>query len=314
MFTRPIYAAFCLALLLSTTACLKGIGLDEQDRLFDEINKTEGPQVEGVEASLLKSAKDAVERGNIKNAGSLYQQLVSIDDKNTDYLLGLADALRRDGQTDSAEKVYLKIPKDSPDYMDAQEGIALVALYKGDFDKAGKKLSQILTKDEKRWRTLNGLGILLVERGTYDDAIAYFERSLKYSNNNPSVLNNIGLTHAINNEPKAATRYLLQAAEATLPKSPRRKNIDMNLALVMGIFGDEKAAKKILSEHLDEASISNNLGLYAYLANNDELAKSYLNTALSRSPYHYKRAWENLSAITKQGRITQGSAKSVKVK
>ena len=40
------------------------------------------------------------------------------------------------------------------------------------------------------------------------------------------------------------------------------------------------------------------MGFYSYLAKNNELAKGYLNMALTQSPTYYERAWKNMGALT----------------
>jgi Flp pilus assembly protein TadD len=304
-----------LGVVGGTAGCIKGMALNEdRDKLLKAIAQ-DGPQVEGVEATLLSNAVDATKRGEHQKAAQLYRQLLATNNESTPYALGLADSLRRNGDLESAEIVYQEIVEKEPDLLEAKEGYGLLRLAKGEFDKAGTLLSEVHKKDAKRWQTLNGLAILLVERGSPVDAIAYFKEALKQSKHNPSVLNNIGLAYAIDDQPENALSALGEAIEGSPIKSAQRKNIELNLALVMGIYGDMDAAEKILKSHLPEAAVANNLGLYAYLANNEELAKSYLNTALSRSPYHYKRAWENLDAITKGkgGKRGPATPKSIKI-
>jgi Flp pilus assembly protein TadD len=294
-----VRAMIMLCMLGGVTGCFKGMALNEDREKLLKVIAQDGPQVEGVEATLLNNALEATSRGEHQKAAQLYRQLLATNNESTPYALGLADSLRRNGDTDAAEIVYQEIVEKEPKSVEAKEGYGLLRLSKGEFEKAGILLSEAHKKAPKRWQTLNGLGILLVERGTIPDAIAYFKEALKHSKNNPAVLNNIGLTYAIDDQPENALSALGEAIETSPVKSSQRKNIELNLALVMGIYGDMNAAEKILKSHLSEAAVANNLGLYAYLANNEVLAKSYLNTALSRSPYHYKRAWENLDTITK---------------
>lgn len=272
---------------------------EDREKLMKAIEE-EGPQVDGVEGTLLKSAKEATQNGDNQRAAQLYRQLLLTDETNSFYALSMADAMRKNGDLDNAEIAYREIIKNEPKLLKAKEGYGLLRLAKGEFDKAGTLLSEVHDKDPKRWQTLNGLGIILIERGSIDDALVYFKEALKYSENNPSILNNIGLAYAINDEPENAMQALGKAVDETSVKSVQRRHVELNLALVLGVYGDMETAEKILKQHLPDAAVANNLGMYAYLANDDKLAKSYLNMALSRSPYHYKRAWENLDTITKQ--------------
>ncbi len=303
--------ALCLPFCLS--ACVNQVPINAKEDLLASF-EAEGPQVEGVQGTLLKSAREATGRGEYAKAVQLYGQLLGMDKENLYYQLGLADNLRRSGEAEAAGAIYTQISAAHPENMDAKEGKGLAQLYLGEFDEAGAVLAEVHAEDKTRWRTLNGLGILLVERGQVGDAIAYFDEALKHTGNRASVYNNIGLAYAINDEPKEALDALVKGIDAADPKSPIKQQIELNLALVMGIFGDMDAAEKILSEHLPEPAVANNLGLYAYLANNQSLAKSYLNTALSRSPSHYKRAWENLDAITRSTKSGKKDSKKRKPK
>ncbi len=298
---------------LTQTACVDGMALNaDRKKLMDALAK-DGPDVEGIEGTLIKSAKEASQKGDHLRASQLYRQLLSMEETSTPYALALADSLRRNGELEKAEMVYEEILQKEPKLLEAKEGFGLLRLSKGEFEKAGKLLSEVQAKDSKRWQTLNGLGILLVERGSVDDAIIYFKEALKYQPDSPTILNNMGLTYAINDEPENALQVMGQAVEESPSATPQRKAVELNLALILGVYGDMQAAEKILKEHLPAAGVANNLGLYAYLANDEKLAKSYLNSALSRSPYHYKRAWENLEAITKQSSGDNVGAKSIKL-
>jgi Flp pilus assembly protein TadD len=285
----------CLPLLL--TACPKGMGPTRinNDEIFDSLP---GPEVDGMEGTLLKNALVMEKNGEYAKAMELYKQLVELDSKNDEYLFALATNLRRTGDMDNAAATYELLLKRDPANLKAREGQGLLYLYEGNFEKAGTVLTEVHKKDKKRWRTLNGLGILFVQRGMYDEAIAYFKEATKYSERNVTVLNNVGLTHAINKNPDKALAALNKAVDYAPAKSPMKRRAELNLAMVMGINGDMDTAKKLLQEHLPETAVANNLGLFAYLAKDETMAKSYLNMALASSPYHYKRAWENLETIT----------------
>jgi hypothetical protein len=74
----------------------------------------------------------------------------------------------------------------------------------------------------------------------------------------------------------------------------------LNLALVYASAGKLPEARKIAEAYLSGPSLNNNLGLYAHLAKDDNLAKSYLNMALTESKTYYGKAWDNLEAINSQ--------------
>jgi hypothetical protein len=76
-----------------------------------------------------------------------------------------------------------------------------------------------------------------------------------------------------------------------------RKRIDLNLSLVYAVAGKQDEARAVAERYFSGPTLSNNLGLYAHLANDDEMAKAYLNMALTDSKTFYERAWDNLQTI-----------------
>ena len=161
---------------------------------------------------------------------------------------------------------------------------------------ASRVFSEIVDKDPKRWRTLNALGILFVTKNMIPEAMAYYTEALKFSPDNPAVLNNVGLSQALDRKYDRALEALDQAAR--FAKTPSQgKQIELNTALVYGISGDYDHAREIASKYYQGPALDNNLGLYAYLAKNNDKAKEYLNKALSQDPMFYQRAWNNLDIV-----------------
>ncbi|MCE3006016.1 MAG: tetratricopeptide repeat protein [Rickettsiales bacterium] len=272
----------------------------DPDKTFAKLPQ---PDVPSVNQTLEKSANDALEAGDIKRASQFYKQLLDSDkataaDKMR-YRTALADASRRAGDDAGARKLFDEILKDDPSNLDALEGKGLTLMAQGKSAEAGRVLAQVLEKDPKRWRTLNALGILFVTKNMIPEAVEYFTEALKVSPDNSAVLNNVGLARAIEGNFPRAIEALQQAVKMSSTDA-RRKQVNLNLALVYGISGDMDSAKVVAEKYLEGAALDNNLGLYSHLAKNDELAKTYLNMALTRSPTYYERAWQNLNVITNQ--------------
>lgn len=305
-------------IILGLAVTLAGCSLDpaQSSRINadEEFAKLDSPHVETVEESLLSAAEAAMQVGEYKRAVSLYSQLSDGRKNDMRYMLRLAEATRRAGDTELAIKKYDLLLAKEPDNLDALEGKALAVMATGETVEAGRLLKQVLEKDGKRWRTLNALGILFAVKDMKDEALAYFNEAAKYSDQNPSVKNNIGLVQAMQGDETSATDTLQQAARHA--QGEHRKHIELNLAMVYGISGQMMQARRIAERHLEGVALTNNLGLYAHLANDDELAKSYLNMALSGSSVYYERAWTNLNIITSEARSERDIApnqKSIKV-
>lgn len=273
-----------------------------EGRLFDpdkEFARLDGPDVPTVQQSLQRGAEEALARRDYPRAVGLYQQLIDHDPDNIDYKLGLAESLRRLGEYAPAIEFYDSVTKQQPGHIEALEGKALALMGSGETGEAARVFQQVLKRDATRWRTLNALGILFAVKNMHSEAQAYFREALKHSPRNPSVLNNRALVEALGQDFPRAFGSFEQAAR--LAEGRQREQVELNHALVLGISGDMKAAEKMAARHLKDGALQNNLGLYAHLSNDRELAKSFLNMALTGTPVYYKRAWENLDIIAREG-------------
>ena len=106
------------------------------------------------------------------------------------------------------------------------------------------------------------------------------------------------MAQALNRKFDDAISSLQKASNLT---TTERKRIDLNLALVFASAGKLDDAKTIAMQYLRGAALDNNLGLYAHLAKDDQLARAYLNTALTESKVYYAKAWDNLQDISASG-------------
>lgn len=270
--------------------------LDPQSllKLFDS---EEGPDVKGVDATLLDSAHQAEEKREYGRALQFYQQLIDKDKENPIYIIGLANSLRQLGQLEEANHHYNRMLKLQPDNLDALEGKGLCLMNTGEPQSAGDYFQKVMAKDNKRWRTLNAIGILFVMKDMRKEALAYFVEAQNANPNEPAILNNMGLALALAQQYDQSIATLKQVGDNLDKNDPQKKRADLNLALVYGLAGDIERAEEVAGRHLKESALNNNLGFYAYLANNQELAKAYLNNALAGSPVFYEKAWKNLEIV-----------------
>lgn len=104
------------------------------------------------------------------------------------------------------------------------------------------------------WRVISARGTVLAKQGRYSEAIPFYERALLLSADQPSVLNNLALAHAMNGDPAKAEDVLRRAA-ASGAASPK---VRQNLALVLGLQGKYDEATKVGSEASSAATASAN--------------------------------------------------------
>jgi len=298
-----LFPKFAIALL---SLSLAGCGQLGQQWLDPDItfSKLPQPEVKGVNDTQEESAKAATAAGDYNRAIQFYDQLMGSEKVKPEdklrYKLAMADVVRRSGDNDRALAMFEQLARENPANLDAAEGRGLVMMSLGKTVDAGRVFAEIMEKDTSRWRTLNALGILFVTRNMIPEAMAYYTEALKRSPDNPAILNNVGLSQATDRNFERAIDALQQASR--LCKTPaQRKQVDLNLAMVYGVSGDLETAREVSSKYIDGAALDNNLGLYAHLAKDNALAKTYLNMALSQSQTFYERAWNNLDAIDGSG-------------
>lgn len=294
--------AACLSAMLLLGACqsgpLKLVKRTEADKDAQELlDSIDGPEVPSFERALLQSAEDAEREGNYVRVTQYYTQLLDKSPDNSRYRLGYADALRKSGQYPAAISQYDRL-KDKAEFKpDALEGIALAQMAQGEFEQAGDNLSEVMELDAARWQSINAIGILFTIRDMFPEAREYFAEALVLKPQSVAIRNNMALMEAMAKNYDEAQRLLKEAQGLASKHSPEQMQVDMNRALVYAIQGEVKQAEEAARPWLTEAQLLNNMGYYSHLADNDQMAESYLNMALTKSPKHYQKAWTNLDSL-----------------
>lgn len=294
-----------LLLSLSLSACAQNGGVLPISNK-DLLSTFDGPKIPSMQDGQIDEAKNAEKIGDYEKSIQIYQQILekSPDDKGV--TLSLADNFRRSGEYDKAISVYDSLITKDATNISAKEGKAIALISKGDFETPTQLLDDVLKTDGKRWKSLNAMGILFVTRGLQPEAQQYFEEALKNSPNNLAIMNNLALSKALSKDFNTAIEILTKASAQSKVESVERKRIDLNLALVYATAGKLEDAKKIAEIYLKDSQLNNNLGLYAHLAKDDKLAKSYLNMALTESKTYYSKAWENLESLNANSEDNRG--------
>jgi Flp pilus assembly protein TadD len=105
------------------------------------------------------------------------------------------------------------------------------------------------------WRLISARGTVLAKLGKYRDAVPLYERALALAPNQPSVLNNLALAHAMEGQADQAEPLLKRAAAAD-SKDPR---VNQNLALVLGLQGKYDEARVVAARDLPAANAADNV-------------------------------------------------------
>lgn len=106
------------------------------------------------------------------------------------------------------------------------------------------------------WRIISARGTVLAKLGSYRDAIPLYERALALAPNQPSILNNLALAHAMEGHADQAERLLKRAGTAADGKNAR---VNQNLALVLSLQGKYEEARLIAARDLPADNAADNV-------------------------------------------------------
>ena len=104
---------------------------------------------------------------------------------------------------------------------------------------AQKLLEQADDPANPDWRVISARGTVLAKQSKYREAIPFYEKALTLAPDQPSVLSNLALAHAMEGNADKAEPLLKRAAAA----SGNDARVAQNLALVLGLQGKHDEAK-----------------------------------------------------------------------
>lgn len=174
--------------------------------------------------------------------------------------LAYANGLESIGQTQQQLSVYAKLTQLHP------ENGKLAGLYGRKLALAGKSqeaiavLTNSLAKGETDWRISSALGTAYDQEGLYEKARASYQKALSADPSNLTVLNNVGMSYALEGDLKQAETVLREAD--ALPGSSAEPRIRQNLALIVGLQGRFEEASDLARKDLPPEKVEANL---AYL-------------------------------------------------
>lgn len=178
--------------------------------------------------------------------------------------LAYAKTLRASGARAEALEVLETAAKAKPADRRLALERGLLALELGDASKAETLLRSAHDPKAPDWRLHSGLGAALASRGKQQDAQAQFAKALALAPNNPSILNNLALSYALDGKAGEAEK-LLRTAAATKP-NPDKGKVQQNLALVLGLGGKYAEARSVAETALPAEKVTSNVTYLQKLA------------------------------------------------
>jgi Flp pilus assembly protein TadD len=127
-------------------------------------------------------------------------------------------------------------------------------------EEAQPVLTKAIAAGGTDWRLLSAMGSVLDQQAKYNEARDYYQRALKIAPGNVAVLNNLGMSYALEGDLKQAEKTLREASG--LPAGNSEPRLRQNLALVVGLQGRFDEARQIASSDLPPDQVEANM---AYL-------------------------------------------------
>jgi len=213
--------------------------------------------------SMLKLAAAARDGGDCPAALRFYRPVIDKAEVPGEVLsayLGTASCEVALGQLAEAERDYKAVGKLAPDNPSMLVGLGRIALMQHNPGDAASLLDLAITEGATEVSVWNDKGIALDQLRRHGEAQKTYREGLVRFASDRALRNNLALSLAMTrgfDEAESLLRALAQDPEA----SPRTRQ---NLALVLGLKGDDAGAREVSETDLNGAALDNNGHFYDY--------------------------------------------------
>jgi Flp pilus assembly protein TadD len=182
------------------------------------------------------------------------------DPKNLRVGMAYAIQLKKLGQNDRQLQVLGTLFQYHP------QDPALLSIYGRELAQAGQPdqaqplLTKVIAAGSTDWRVYSAMGSTFDQQAKYSEARDYYQRALKVAPGNVAVMNNLGMSYALEGNLQQAEKTLREASN--LPAGASEPRVRQNLALVVGLQGRFDEARQIASADLPPDQVDANM---AYL-------------------------------------------------
>ena len=230
--------------------------------------------------------KSAVPQNELQKATTYWGQEYAKKPSDLKSALNYARNLRALGEKQKA----LEVMQHASSFHDGDKELA------GEYGRLALDLDQVnvaarmleLADDPAKpdWKVISARGTVLAKQGQYKQAIPYYERALSLSPNQPSVLNNLAMAHAMGGDPKQAEELLRQASATPNVDGAKMKQ---NLALVLGLQGRYDEAKSLSAGSPTALAAAQNVDMVRNIVKLDPKAAPVAPaSALAKAPANFK--------------------------
>ncbi|CTQ62037.1 MAG: tetratricopeptide repeat protein [Roseibium album] len=180
------------------------------------------------------------------------------DRSNRTAILGYSNALSQNGQIEQSLAVLRSGVIAHQKDREIASAYGKILAMNGRFDEALNVLRRAQRPDMPDWKIMSAEAAIYDQTGNHEKARSLYKQALKIAPDDPSLLNNLGLSYLLSNKLPDAEYNLRRAA--SLPNADSR--VRQNLALVLGVQGKFEEAVEVATAELDPRQAQANI---AYL-------------------------------------------------
>ena len=231
------------------------------------------------------------QQGDLQMAKLQYEKVLDKDPERIGTRYKLAVIYLEKDRAQAAYDQFHEILDHQLNFAPAYEGMGR-ALMKMEKDaEAEREFQAALLYDSELWTSTNFLGIVADRRHAHKDAIRMYEVALDKNENNPAVLNNLGMAYYLDEQYEKAVQTFQQA----LQTGGNNKKIANNLGMALTKLEHYDLAFDAYSRGMDDAKAYNNIGVAFLGKGNFAKASLCFEKAIESQPTFYEKAKENLS-------------------
>ncbi len=193
-----------------------------------------------------------------RDSADYWAKTYEANPQDKDNTLNYAGALRRNGQLEQAEAVLRKAIIKHESDRDIAAAYGKILAQAGKLPEALQVIRGAQTPTNPDWRLLSAEAAITDQLGHAEESRLLYTQALKIAPDEPSLLNNLGLSYLLAGDISKAEEMLRKAAAS--PKADSR--IRQNLALALGLQGQFAEAEQVARTEIDPAQAEANI---AYL-------------------------------------------------
>ena len=220
-----------------------------------------------------------------KQEGALGQRLqqYAASSPSPEVQLLVGEWFRQNGRNDQAKEFFQAAKRADPNFQEADEALAQMAMSEGKFDTARAILAPLLQRRDQDVKIRTLTAVLESSNQHYDEAISQYKQVLAIDRNNFFALNNLAYLLASSNRADEALAYAQQAQELV----PNSAAVEDTLGWVLyhkGIYSAAVSHLEGAAQKTTDPTIQYHLGFALLKAGNQARGQQVLMNALRIAP------------------------------